>query len=99
MSYAQPQNTKRVIRGYIEPGTVTPSDVGTVRFFYDSQLYVTFGSMMTLLNGIRACVRWASLALLALLLLLLAGARASAAGPPSSAAASASKAGPSSPSA
>ena len=51
VSYAQPQNTKRVIRGYIEPGTVTPTDVGNVRIFYDSQLYVTFGSMMTLLNG------------------------------------------------
>lgn len=43
-----PYISTKVIRGYIEPGTVTSTSVGTVRILYDSQGYVVAGSAITL---------------------------------------------------
>jgi hypothetical protein len=46
-----PYSSTKLIRGWIEAGTVTNSDVGTVRIFYDSQVYIIMGSTTTLSNG------------------------------------------------
>lgn len=43
-----PYETTKVIRGYIEPGTVVSSSVGTVKIFYDSQIYIVTGSTIKL---------------------------------------------------
>jgi hypothetical protein len=43
-----PYYTNKVIRGYIEAGTVTSTSVGNVRILYDSQVYIISGSTITL---------------------------------------------------
>jgi hypothetical protein len=43
-----PYTTTKVIRGYIEPGIITPLSVGNVKIFYDSQVFITAGSTITL---------------------------------------------------
>ena len=48
VNLTKPYNTTKVIRGYIEPGIVTSTSVGTVKIFYDSQIYITTGSTITL---------------------------------------------------
>ncbi len=44
----KPYYTNKVIRGHIEAGTVTNTDVGNVKILYDSQVYVITGSTITL---------------------------------------------------
>lgn len=51
VNMTEPYTTTKLIRGFIEAGTVTSSSVGTVRIFYDSQSYVMMGSTFTLSNG------------------------------------------------
>lgn len=51
VNMTQPYTATRQIRGWIEAGTVTNSSVGTVRIFYDSQVYILMGSTFTLSNG------------------------------------------------
>ena len=47
-----PYTTSKNIRGYIEPvatsAVVTPTSVGSLRIMYDSERYVTLGSLMTI---------------------------------------------------
>ncbi len=43
-------NTK-VIRGYIEAGTIKSASVGSVKILYDSQVYIVTGSTITLSGG------------------------------------------------
>jgi len=42
----------KTIRGFIEPGMVTPTSVGNVRIFYDSEVFELSGSYITLTGGI-----------------------------------------------
>jgi len=44
----QPYNTVKLIRGYIDPGTITLGSPGNVRLFYDSQNYVVQSSLLSL---------------------------------------------------
>ena len=44
----EPYYTNKVIRGYIEAGTVTNTSVGNVKILYDSQVYIMSGSTITL---------------------------------------------------
>lgn len=48
VNLAVPYETTKVIRGYIEPGTVVSSSVGTLKIFYDSQVYIITGSTVIL---------------------------------------------------
>jgi hypothetical protein len=47
-----PYTTSKNIRGYIEPvpapATITPNSVGSLRIIYDSERYVTLGTLMSL---------------------------------------------------
>jgi Tfp pilus assembly protein PilX len=52
VNMTEPYNTTKVIRGYIEAGTVTTTSVGTVKIFYDSQIFDISGSIITLSNGV-----------------------------------------------
>jgi Tfp pilus assembly protein PilX len=47
----KPYYTNKVIRGYIEAGTVTNASVGSVKILYDSQVYILSGSTITLSGG------------------------------------------------
>ena len=48
INMTEPYSNIKVIRGYIEPGTVTNASVGSVRILYDSQVYIITGSTITL---------------------------------------------------
>ncbi|HEX6279030.1 MAG TPA: hypothetical protein VFZ49_03355 [Pyrinomonadaceae bacterium] len=43
-----PYNTTKVIRGYIEPGTLGIGNSGNVRIFFDSKVYIVQGSGITI---------------------------------------------------
>lgn len=44
----KPYSATRAMRGFIEPGTITSSSVGTVRMIYDSDAYILMGSKFSL---------------------------------------------------
>jgi hypothetical protein len=48
VNMTEPYNATRVIRGFIEAGTITASSMGTVRLNFDSPAYVLMGSKFTL---------------------------------------------------
>lgn len=48
----KPYTATKVIRGYIEPGTIVGSSVGTVKIFYDSPIYIVAGSTIKLSGGL-----------------------------------------------
>ena len=52
VNMTQPYITTKVIRGYIEPGTISGTSVGTVKIFYDSPVYIVSGSTFTLSGGV-----------------------------------------------
>ena len=45
-----PYKITKIIRGYIEPGTIKVGDSGNVRIFFDSQVYIAGGSAITISN-------------------------------------------------
>jgi len=53
VNMTKPYSAVKVIRGFIEAGTVTSASVGSVRLFYDSEVFIVLGSAMTLFGGNR----------------------------------------------
>lgn len=51
VNMTKPYAVTKVIRGFIEAGTVTGGSVGTVKIFYDSQVFIMMGSEITLSGG------------------------------------------------
>jgi hypothetical protein len=51
VNMTKPYNATKSIRGYIESGTISNASVGTVKLFYDSQVFINMGSAMTLSGG------------------------------------------------
>jgi hypothetical protein len=47
----QPYTGVRLMRGYLEKGTVKANSVGTVKLFFDSRDYVMFSSLISLTGG------------------------------------------------
>ncbi|HLM62500.1 MAG TPA: hypothetical protein VK308_16990 [Pyrinomonadaceae bacterium] len=51
VNMTKPYNAVKLIRGFIEPGEITLTSPGSVRLFYDSQVFILLGSEITLSNG------------------------------------------------
>lgn len=51
VNMTKPYTSTKVIRGFIEAGTITNSSVGTVKLFYDSPAFILMGSTITLSSG------------------------------------------------
>lgn len=52
VNMTKPYTAVKVIRGFIEAGTVISNSVGTVKIFYDSEVFVLMGSAITLTSGV-----------------------------------------------
>jgi hypothetical protein len=56
LSITVPYKTTKVIRGYIEPGTIKIGDSGNVRIFFDSKVYMAGGSAITISDDFNGTI-------------------------------------------
>lgn len=51
-----PYNTTKIIRGYIEPGTIRIGDSGSVRIFFDSKVLIAQGTAVTIADDYNGTI-------------------------------------------